>query len=138
MQPLRPFGLEGTTYNQMQLTLPEGAPLLRGDQTDVRVQLDQLAPASLPALPAGLKPQGNGNRVRLSYVPSGSDQAARCPSHSWVESAGAYSAWHQAWRADFLALDPGRGRTPFRSRRCSRGAPHAAPTPDRTAVARAP
>ena len=70
-QPLGQFGFAGTTDNQMQLTLPEGALLPETDQTGVRVQLDQLAPGSLPALPAGLEPEGNGYRVRLSYTPSG-------------------------------------------------------------------
>lgn len=30
-----------------------------------------MAPASLPALPDGLEPEGNGYQVRLSYAPSG-------------------------------------------------------------------
>lgn len=70
-QPIGPAGFAGTTDNQMQVTLPEGAFAPRPGQSGVRVQLDQLDPASLPALPPGLEPEGNGYRVGLTYAPSG-------------------------------------------------------------------
>ncbi len=70
-QPLDGFGFAGTTDNQMQLSLPEGALPLREGEQGIRVQLDQLDPARLPALPAGLEPEGNGYRVSLAYSPSG-------------------------------------------------------------------
>lgn len=70
-QPIGPAVFAGTTDNQMQLTLPEGAfPAAQGE-TGVRVQLDQLDPATLPPLPAGLEPEGNGYRVGLTYALSG-------------------------------------------------------------------
>lgn len=37
IQPLGRFGFAGTTDNQMQLTLPEGALMPQGDQTGVLV-----------------------------------------------------------------------------------------------------
>lgn len=70
-QPLGQPGFAGTTDNQMQLTLPAGVLPARTGQTGVRVQLDQLDPAQLPPLPAGLEPEGNGYRISLAYVPSG-------------------------------------------------------------------
>lgn len=70
-QPLGGYGFAGTTDNQMQLTLPEGVLPPRAGERGVRVQLDQLDPAELPALPPGLEPEGNGYRVSLSYEPSG-------------------------------------------------------------------
>ena len=36
----------------------------------MRVTLDQLDPADLPALPAGLEPEGNGYRVGMVYASS--------------------------------------------------------------------
>ena len=70
-QPIGPPGFAGTTDNQMQLTLPEGALPAAPGQRGVRVQLLQLDPADLPPLPAGLEPEGNGYRVVLAYAPSG-------------------------------------------------------------------
>ena len=70
-QPLGRFGFAGTSDNQMQLTLPEGVLPPRDGEQGVRVQLDQLDPATLPTLPPGLEAEGNGYRVSLSYAPSG-------------------------------------------------------------------
>lgn len=70
-QPLDGFGFAGTTDNQLQLTLPAGVLPARKGEQGVRVQLDQLDPAQLPALPFGLEAEGNGYRVSLSYAPSG-------------------------------------------------------------------
>lgn len=70
-QPIGPPGFAGTTDNQMQLTLPEGAFAPRLGQQGVRVQLDQLDPATLPPLPDGLEPEGNAYQVGLAYAPSG-------------------------------------------------------------------
>ena len=70
-QPIGSPGFAGTTDNQMQLTLPEGVLPSRPGQQGVRVQLDQLDPAELPALPGGLEPEGNAYRVGLTYAPSG-------------------------------------------------------------------
>lgn len=71
IQPIGPAGFAGTTDNQMQLTLPAGAFAPRSGAVGVRVQLDQLDPATLPPLPEGLEAEGNGYRVRLTYAPSG-------------------------------------------------------------------
>lgn len=70
VQPLGRPGFAGTTDNQMQLTLPSGALPRRGGETGVRVTLEQLDPARLPALPAGLEPEGNGYRVSMVYAAS--------------------------------------------------------------------
>ena len=70
-QPIGAPGFAGTTDNQMQLTLPAGALPPRAGERAVRVQLDQLDPASLPALPNGLEPEGNGYRVAMAYAASG-------------------------------------------------------------------
>lgn len=70
-QPLGGPGFAGTTDNQMQLTLPAPALAPRAGASGLRVQLDQLDPASLPPLPAGLEPEGNGYRLSLAYAPSG-------------------------------------------------------------------
>ena len=70
-QPLGAPGFAGTTDNQMQLTLPAGALPARAGERGVRVTLDQLDPAVLPALPSGLEPEGNAYRVRMTYVASG-------------------------------------------------------------------
>ncbi len=75
-QPFGPAGFAGTTDNQMQLTLPEGVFPPRPGETGVRVQLEQLDPAQLPPLPAGLEPEGNGYRVGLTYAPSGTPVTA--------------------------------------------------------------
>ena len=71
-QPFDAPGFAGTTDNQMQLTLRAGALPRRPGEQGVRVRLDQLDPATLPALPAGLEPEGNGYRVGLAFSPSGS------------------------------------------------------------------
>ncbi len=52
----------GTTDNQMQLTLPQGALPARTGERGVRVTLQQLDPADLPDLPGGLEPEGNAYR----------------------------------------------------------------------------
>ena len=70
-QPFDAPGFAGTTDNQMQLTLPADALHGKPGEQGVRVQLDQLDPAALPALPAGLEPEGNGYRVALAFSPSG-------------------------------------------------------------------
>lgn len=75
-QLIGPSGFAGTTDNQMQLTLPQGAFAPRPGQQGVRVQLDQLDPATLPPLPIGLEPEGNGYRVGLTYDPSGTPVTA--------------------------------------------------------------
>ena len=60
-QPIGPRAFAGTTDNQMQLTLPEGAlPARPGDQ-GVRIALEQLDPAALPPLPGGPEAEGNGS-----------------------------------------------------------------------------
>jgi len=69
-QPLGRAGFAGTTDNQMQLTLPPGVLPKRSGEKGVRVTLDQLDPADLPDLPAGLEPEGNGYRVRMIYASS--------------------------------------------------------------------
>ena len=116
-QPLGRFGFAGTTDNQMQLTLPEGALLPLRGQTGVRVQLDQLAPASLPPLPAGLEPEGNGYRVRLSYTPSGTAlEQLDAPATLGLSAPAPPTALYQlvggTWRpADFLPVTTGAGST---------------------------
>lgn len=74
-QPIGAPGFAGTTDNQMQLTLPDGALPPRAGERAVRVQLDQLDPASLPALPTGLEPEGNAYRVVMAYAASGTPVA---------------------------------------------------------------
>ena len=69
-QPLGQAGFAGTTDNQMQLTLPEGALPSRAGERGARVTLDQLDPADLPDLPTGLEPEGNGYRVTMVYATS--------------------------------------------------------------------
>ena len=69
-QPLGQAGFAGTTDNQMQLTLGPGVLPTRGGETGVRVTLDQLDPADLPALPTGLEPEGNGYHVGMIYASS--------------------------------------------------------------------
>ncbi len=80
-QPLDGFGFAGTTDNQMQLTLPDGVLPARDGEQGVRVQLDQLDPTQLPALPSGLEAEGNGYRVSLSYAPSGARLDRLTPPH---------------------------------------------------------
>ena len=75
-QPIGPAGFAGTTDNQMQLTLPEGVLPPRPGEQAVRVQLDQLDPATLPPLPRGLEPEGNGYRVGLTYAATGAPVGA--------------------------------------------------------------
>jgi len=67
-QPLGRAGFAGTTDNQMQLTLPPGVLPRRSGENGVRVTLDQLDPADLPALPTDLEPEGNGYRVGMVYT----------------------------------------------------------------------
>ena len=69
-QPIGRAGFAGTTDNQMQLTLPPDALPPRADESGVRVTLSQLDPADLPALPAGLEPEGNGYSVTMAYASS--------------------------------------------------------------------
>jgi hypothetical protein len=54
----------------MQLRLAPGVLPTRAGEKGVRVTLDQLDPADLPALPTGLEPEGNGYRVRMVYASS--------------------------------------------------------------------
>lgn len=117
LQPLGQFGFAGTTDNQMQLTLPEGALLPRSGETGVRVQLDQLAPASLPALPAGLDAEGNGYRVRLSYAPSGAplthlDAPATLGLSAPAPPTALYELLDGTWqKADFTPVTADTGFT---------------------------
>jgi len=76
-QPLGRAGFAGTTDNQMQLTLAPGVLPKRAGEQGVRVTLDQLDPAELPALPTGLEPEGNGYRVRMLGQPDPSHWAHR-------------------------------------------------------------
>lgn len=71
VQPVGVAAFAGTTDNQMQLTLPPGALPPRAGEQGVRVVLDQLDPATLPPLPAGLEAEGNAYRVTLAYARSG-------------------------------------------------------------------
>jgi len=117
IQPLGRFGFAGTTDNQMQLTLPEGSLLPRRGHTGVRVQLDQVAPASLPALPDGLEPEGNGYRVRLSYAPSGAplthlDAPATLGLSAPAPPTALYELIDGTWhRADFTPVTADTGFT---------------------------
>ena len=69
-QAVGPAAFAGTTDNQMQLTLPEGALPARSGDPGVRIVLTQVDPATLPPLPDGQEAEGNGYRVEMAFSPS--------------------------------------------------------------------
>ena len=70
-QPIGRAGFAGTTDNQMQLTLSPDVLPPSANESGVRITLGQLDPGDLPALPAGLEPEGNGYTVGMAYASSG-------------------------------------------------------------------
>ena len=60
-----------TPDTQVQLTVLGGGVAPVAGESQVEVVLAQLDPAALPALPGGLKPEGNAYRVAVLYAGSG-------------------------------------------------------------------
>jgi len=61
----------GTTDAQFAVYLSRGAVAPHPPDTKVTGAVTPLDPATLPALPSGLRPDGNAYRIELHYSPSG-------------------------------------------------------------------
>ena len=57
--------------NQVVLNLAPNAVPPHPPDTSVRIRIEPLDPATLGAVPAGLRPNGNAYRVTMTYQPSG-------------------------------------------------------------------
>jgi hypothetical protein len=60
-----------TPDGQFVVDLAKGAIAATNGATSVDVQITPLAPSHLPAVPEGLRPNGNAYRVEMTYRPSG-------------------------------------------------------------------
>jgi hypothetical protein len=60
-----------TPDGQFVVNLARGAIAATNGDTTVDVRITPLAPSQLPAVPGGLRPNGNAYRVEMTYRPSG-------------------------------------------------------------------
>ena len=74
-----------TPDGQFVVDLARGAIAATNGDTTVAVHITPLGPSHLPAVPDGLRPNGNAYRVEMTYMPSGAPVRAFTPGTLLVE-----------------------------------------------------